>query len=161
MMYVKVKGFTLIEMLFYCAICCSILFWGISSWVQLKRQNERETIVDAIKTAVHYARIQALSRGRSLVLSPRTSEKDWAQGMVLSELNKEQKKQKVLQEWAWNHRQWTIAWTGATGSNNILIADNISAAMSNGTFLVKTKDGRQQVKLILNRFGRVSVDATS
>ena len=153
----KFKGFTLLELLITVSLFSILMMLGSFSWIHLKQNNELTLLVDEIKNVVHYAKIQALSRGHSLLLSPADHSLNWSNGFVLNQVDKQSKKEELLYQWKWSHYNWSIEWFGANGTKNIIFSDNAAGAMSNGRFVLTNNHTRARVVLVLNRLGRIKV----
>jgi prepilin-type N-terminal cleavage/methylation domain-containing protein len=151
----KKKGFTLLELLFGLAICSILLFIGFSSWIHFKQRNEQDLLVNEIITAIHYAKIQAISYGRPLRLSSKKPNADWSSGMNLSLADVDINTEQLLHQWSWKDNNWNVEWVGVKGLNNIIITNTASNAMSNGRFILHNKHSDEKIILILNRLGRV------
>jgi type IV fimbrial biogenesis protein FimT len=153
------KGFTLIELLTTLAIlgCLSILSFG--SYSYLMRANEQQIIIDELKTAIQYAKMQALGLDNSVILTPLDSSHNWAKGMVLSTWDKKTNTLKILYQWQWNHPCWILMWKGLHSSDKIIFSSYLASAMSNGHFTLSNRVLNQNISIILNRLGRVRVES--
>jgi prepilin-type N-terminal cleavage/methylation domain-containing protein len=149
----RIKGFTLLELLIGLTVCGFLLFSGLVSWSQWRQKNERQLLINEIKTAIHYAKIQAISYGRPLLLSSKNSNHDWSKGMNLTLVQRDSKQ--LLHQWGWENPNWTVRWLGVNGLNNIIITGSASNALNNGRFILKNKNTGETIELVLNRLGRV------
>lgn len=147
----KLNGFTLLEALITLAILSVLTLICFSSGSFLIHKNEGQIIRDEIETAIQYAKIQAISLGRPVALSPLDKEQNWSKGMKLTlENNKD-----ILYQWQWHHPLWNIMWSGAHSANKITISNSAVTAISNGKFALSNSYSRQNITIILNRLGRV------
>lgn len=145
----KQNGFTLIEWLICFAVCSILVCISFASWIQLRQKNEQQLLIAEIKTAIHYAKLQAMSHGSSLMLSPQASNQDWSKGI------KVMKGHQLMHQWNWQNSNWDLRWQGAGGTNHIMISGSVSHAISNGRFILTNKNTQEQVILVLNRIGRI------
>jgi len=153
----KIKGFTLIELLITIVILVGLSSMGIASYAYLIRKNEQQMIIDQLKTAVQYAKIQAITLGNPVYLAPLDTNLDWSNGAILYTFNKKTNKSELVYQWQWHHPQWSITWTGINFAHKIMFTNNPANAISNGHFtLVNFQTGKQTV-IILNRLGRIRV----
>jgi Tfp pilus assembly protein FimT len=152
----SIKGFTLLEVIFTLSLFICLSLFSINALSLLKEKNEKQMIIDELKMAIQYARFQAINLGHTLYLTPNSRGENWSKGMDLKQLNKITGQMELIHQWQWQHRNWTLSWSGA-GSNKILISNNPSHAISNGTFILTDAKSNQSVKVLLNRLGRLKV----
>jgi prepilin-type N-terminal cleavage/methylation domain-containing protein len=149
------KGYSLIELL-TCLSLLAILLSFTVSVTSLYKKNQLQTITDDIKKAFQFAKMQALISGKTLLLAPLPPSKDWSAGMVLfvdpgnhqytSDI-------KPLQKWQWHFTGITITWHGFQSRGYLLFTPDINSSTLNGYFIIK--NSIQQIKLVINRIGRI------
>ncbi|WP_426759970.1 pilus assembly FimT family protein, partial [Pseudomonas aeruginosa] len=76
----KITGFTLLETMLTLALLVGLLLLGSWSFFSLIQNNERETLVNSIKTAIQYSKIQAIHLGHPIYLLPFGSNENWSRG---------------------------------------------------------------------------------
>lgn len=130
------------------------MFMVIFSLIQ---NNERETLVNSIKTAIQYSKIQAIHLGHPIYLLPFGSNENWSRGMVLADLNRKSNKTELIYQWQWSSNSWNINWKGVDSNYRIIISNIPNRAMSNGKFILNNRRTNEKVVVTLNRLGRVRV----
>lgn len=153
----KIKGFTLIELLTTMLLFVILSTLAVSSYSYLFKQNEQQTIVNELKAAIHYAKIQAISLGTPLTLTSLDGTKNWSKGMLLGKFNRRTKKIERFYQWQWRHPGWELAWVGARSFEKIIFSNTPASAISNGHFTLINRDTNQKVVIILNRLGRLKI----
>lgn len=121
----------------------------------LKNKNEKQRLVDELKTAMHYAKIQAISRGYSVSLVPIDPNLSWTKGMQLVRLHKKLNQIEVLYQWSWHYSNWNIDWKGVL-SQQIKFSPNPLNALSNGRWRIMNRYSKERFELVLNRIGHCS-----
>lgn len=154
----KIKGFTLIEVLIVLGILVGLILLSVGSSTQLISKNEQQTLIDDIRTVIQYARIQAHALGHTVYLAPLSPDFDWSKGIVLSHYNYQLKQNEVLYQWQWHHPHWRLSWSGVTSSNKISLSNNTINSISNGTFTLSNLLTKVKKVIILNRLGRIKID---
>ncbi len=137
-----------------------VLFFSVPFAQSFYKKNQLQQVADEIKTAIHTAKMQALLRHDKLVLSPLTGFTDWSKGMLLFVDNAKHhysQKDKLLHEWHWTPKGIQVSWHGFQSKDYLLFATDLSCSTTNGYFMIK--NNLQQVKLVINRVGRVKQDA--
>lgn len=86
----KVKGFTLLELVITMSLFLSLSIVGIGSYVYFMKKNEQKTFIDELRTAIQYAKMQSIILGNSVYLAPLDISSSWSNGMALNFLNKKQ-----------------------------------------------------------------------
>lgn len=155
--YKHKQGFTLMELLITMSVVAILSILGLASSAYFTEKNEQQRIIDEIRTAVQYAKIQAIHLGKPVYLVPFDSAMNWSKGLSLIAVNKKSSQQEVLYQWQWHHPRWHLVWSGINASNKISLSNNPITAISNGTFHLTNIRTKQSVDLILNRLGRVRV----
>ncbi|KTD68091.1 MULTISPECIES: GspH/FimT family pseudopilin [Legionella] len=153
----KIKGFTLLELLIAMTLFLGLSIIGIASYTYFINKNEQQTIIDELRTAIQYAKIQAMILGNPVYLAPLNSSSDWSNGVVLRFLNKQTNQLKLIYQWQWSHPRWRLSWEGAGSTKKIIFATSLGQGMSNGHFILVNKVTHEQVTMILNRLGRIRV----
>lgn len=153
----KVKGFTLFELLITISLLLSLSIVGIGSYTYFMRKNEQKALIDELRTAIQYAKMQAIILGNSVYLAPLDISSSWSKGMVLNFLNKKTNKIELIYQWQWSHPRWDLNWEGVSLTNKIVFSTHPGQAISNGRFILINKDTHEQVVIILNRLGRIRV----
>ena len=153
----KIKGFTLIEVLITLIFLAGLFLLSITSVSFLRYKNERQTIIDEIRTAIQYAKIQATILGHPVYLAPVDTSLNWSQGMTLTQYNNKKNTSNLLYQWHWNHPRWNITWSGVGALNKITLSNNPVSAISNGQFLLFNSYTKEHVAIILNKLGRVKI----
>jgi len=155
---IKVNGFTLIEMLFTLMFIAVLSLFSVTSASFLVHKNEQQTIVDEIKTAIQYAKTQAVSLGHPVSLSPNDKELNWSKGVILTRMQSKTGNNPVLYQWNWHHPRWDITWAGMNSPHKIILSNNPVSAISNGHFVLFNTRTKERVELILNRLGRIRIN---
>ena len=153
----KIKGFTLLELVITIALFIGLSLLGIASYSYFINKNEQQTIIDELRAAIQYAKIQAIILGNPVYLAPIDSSSDWSNGMVLSFFDKQTNQAQLIYQWQWSHRRWSLNWEGAGSTNKIIFSTFLGQAMSNGHFTLINKVTHEQFTVILNRLGRIRV----
>ncbi|MFT4058253.1 MAG: prepilin-type N-terminal cleavage/methylation domain-containing protein [Legionella sp.] len=153
----KNKGFTLLELVITMTLLILLTTLSIASYSYLVRNNEQQTIIDELSSAVQYAKMQALILGKSVILQPVDDSLDWSHGLLLTTWSSKQHQSEILHQWQWYHPQWQLTWIGAHSDNKILFSDNPMHAISNGHFNLMNISTAKNKIIILNRLGRIRV----
>ncbi|MCL9684251.1 GspH/FimT family pseudopilin [Legionella maioricensis] len=153
----KIKGFTLIEVLITLIFLAGLSLLSISSASFLTYKNERQTLIDEIRTAIQYAKIQAITLGHPVYLAPVDTSLNWSKGMILAQYNNKKNTSAPLYQWRWHHPRWNITWTGAGALNKIMLSNNPVSAISNGQFVLFNSYTKERVVIVLNKLGRIKI----
>ncbi|KTD50782.1 GspH/FimT family pseudopilin [Legionella quateirensis] len=151
----NIKGFTLIELVIVLVLITGLTILGVSSSTQLISKNEKQALIDDIRTIVQYARIQAVSLGHTVYLAPLDPAFNWSKGVALTRFNKKLSQDEVLHQWQWSYHHWTVNWSGVNAAHNIAFAHDTVHGISNGTFTLSNIRTHEKIKIIVNRLGRV------
>lgn len=151
----KLKGFTLLELVVALSLFAFLLFLGLTASRDLLSNNEQHILVDDIKNAVYYAKNQSLILGKTVYLKSLDKERDWSRGMMLGLIDNNQ--WIILHQWQWEHKFWSVSWAGLDGDKKIRLSYQLMHAISNGTFSLMNHQTKEKVKLVLNRLGRIKV----
>ncbi|HGF0934257.1 TPA: GspH/FimT family protein [Legionella pneumophila] len=153
----KITGFTLLETMLTLALLLGLLLLGSWSFFSLIQSNERESLVNSIKTAIQYSKIQAIHLGHPIYLLPFGSNENWSKGMVLAKLNRKSNKTELIYQWQWSSNSWNINWKGVDSNHRIIISNIPNRAMSNGKFILNNRRTNEKIVVTLNKLGRVRV----
>lgn len=153
----KIRGFTLLEAVLALTLLVGLLLVGSWPFFSLIQKNERETLINNIKAAVQYSKIQAIHLGHPIYLIPLGSNENWSGGMMLAELNPKSNKTELIHQWQWSSNSWNINWKGVDSTHRIIISNIPNRAMSNGKFILNNRRTNEKVVVTLNRLGRVRV----
>ncbi|HAT1720070.1 TPA: GspH/FimT family protein [Legionella pneumophila] len=153
----KITGFTLLETMLTLALLLGLLLLGSWSFFSLIQSNERESLVNSIKTAIQYSKIQAIHLGHPIYLLPFGSNENWSRGMVLAKLNRKSNKTELIYKWQWSSNSWNINWKGVDSNHRIIISNIPNRAMSNGKFILNNRRTNEKIVVTLNKLGRVRV----
>lgn len=151
----KINGFTLFELLITMALLATLSVIATSSYSYFLRKNERQIILDGLRSSVHYAKIQALTLDTTVFLTPLDDSLTWTNGIMVSTKNKKTHNMKKLYQWQWHHLQWELNWVGARAGNRITFSNDPAKAISNGHFILKNTNTGEETIIVLNRLGRV------
>lgn len=149
-------GFTLLELLISLFVLALITSFSLSNTSALYQKNQLQAVTSEIKKAIQTGKLQALSRGESLALTPLTNSTDWSSGMLLFVDNANHQYTpdgKLIYQWTWKSTGVHVSWQGFQSKNYLLFAANLKSNITNGFFIIK--DNAHQVKLIVNRLARV------
>ncbi|HCX3484065.1 TPA: GspH/FimT family protein, partial [Legionella pneumophila] len=150
----KITGFTLLETMLTLALLLGLLLLGSWSFFSLIQSNERESLVNSIKTAIQYSKIQAIHLGHPIYLLPFGSNENWSRGMVLAKLNRKSNKTELIYQWQWSSNSWNINWKGVDSNHRIIISNIPNRAMSNGKFILNNRRTNEKIVVTLNKLGR-------
>jgi Tfp pilus assembly protein FimT len=153
----KIKGITLLELLVTMLLLFALSIIAIGSYSSLMQKNEQQVIIDELKKAVHFAKIQAIIRGTPVTLAPLDNSTNWADGVILRALNKKSNEKELIYQWQWHHPHWRLDWTGVNALNKISFSNNPTHAISNGRFTLISTQNNQHVAIVLNRLGRIRI----
>ncbi|MFJ1267767.1 GspH/FimT family protein [Legionella lytica] len=151
----KLKGFTLLELLLTLMLLLSLSLVAVASYSSFLHKNERQTLIDELKNSIAYAKTQALILNSPVVLTSLNDSLNWASGLRLSIKNKKTNKIETLYQWQWQHPRWQLSWIGARSGNRIIFSNNPANAMCNGRFILTSRDNDEPTEIILNRLGRI------
>lgn len=150
------SGFTLLEILLCLLLLSMVTFFSLPYTPLLYKKNQSQTISADIKNAIHTAKMQALLQGQALALTSLNRTNNWSDGMRLVIDNPShhyQEDSDTLYEWHWTSTGTQVEWHGFQSNEYVLFATDLRSSRTNGYFLIKNAD--QQIKLVLNRLGRV------
>lgn len=148
----RAAGFTLLEILTCLLLLSVISFFSLSYTPSLYKKNQLQALTSEIKSSIHIAKMQALIEGKPLMLAP-LYPANWSNGMELIIDNPNHQKDKPLYEWHWKPANIHVEWHGFQSNEYLLFASDLRASHTNGYFLIK--NANQQIKLVVNRLGRV------
>lgn len=153
-------GVTLIELL----VCLAIM--GMIGWLAMPfspsfyQKNQLHVIVDEMKSAIRYAKLQAIIRGKYVILTPKADLNNWSSGMALYMENAtahpwSTSRGELIYEWTWPSTGTHIVWHGFQSNDYLRFAPELSQSAVNGSFLIDINH-QHQIKLMVNRLGRVT-----
>lgn len=154
----KTFGFTLLELLICCSLILILSVISIASYSFLIRKNEHDIIVNDLKAAISYAKMQTIILGSDIILNPLNQESDWSKGIEIRYFNFKTMQLELINQWQWKHSQWNVQWRGVGSSNRIRFPRFPGNGISNGQFIVKNIHDSQTSTIILNRIGRFRVE---
>jgi prepilin-type N-terminal cleavage/methylation domain-containing protein len=153
----KIKGFTLIEIISALVILGILCACTLSFLPLLLKKNQMTVIVDDIKHAVQYAKLDALSNLRTVILTPLDEEKNWSTGMILCEDNPNHHcgpEAIRIRQWQWHSPSVRVTWRGMESTNYLRITPTLVNRIASGHFIVKENHGSEMC-LVVNRLARV------
>jgi Tfp pilus assembly protein FimT len=156
-MAMKMRGFTLLELLITSSLLISLSLIGVASYTYLLKKNEQQTLIDGLRSAIQYSRLQAIILGKPVYLSALNNSPDWSSGMRLSIFKKQTNQMESIYQWQWNYPHWDLAWEGLEVSHKIRFSTYPGQGISNGNFVLINKDTKEKTTLILNRLGRIRI----
>lgn len=151
------SGFTLLEVITTLLILGIVCCYGLSFLPSLLNKNQMEVVADEIKQAIHIAKIEALINARTVILKPLTEEGDWSSGMALcveDPSHHVKNDTMLLREWHWRKGVIRVTWQGFESKQWLRVSPSLAERAVNGQFIVRD-NARRQIKLIINRLGRV------
>lgn len=152
----KIKGFTLIELMITVACLGLLLVLASSATYYLRHKNEGQVIINEVQAAIQYAKIKAALLGHPLHLAPLDETTlNWTKGMVLLQNNKNHPI--LIQQWPWHHPHWRLTWSGVYAVDKIAVSNNPASAISNGQFSLFDEKEEEKVVMMLNRIGRLRI----
>ncbi|MCE9685274.1 GspH/FimT family pseudopilin [Shewanella sp. AS16] len=116
----KHNGFTLVELMVTVAIAVLLLLIGVPALSSVYQQSRSETNIKTIQEALTFARAQAVSYGREIIVCPYAASPcgtDWSKGLSVYTLNAGAKR--VLREYQGFNSQDAIKVTGADAEAKI------------------------------------------
>lgn len=153
------RGFSLLEALITLVVVSFLTGIAINSLGFFRVHNEQHLIEDELVRVVQYAKMQALSLGHAVYLTPlNPSESNWAKGIRLVHINSLTQQPELLYEWGWHHPRWQLIWSGVGDSSKIVFAAAANHMISNGHFHLTDMSHKHQSNLTINRLGRIKVD---
>ncbi len=148
--HAREAAFSLVESLICLSILSIVFYFGIPSLSQLSNNNQLAVIKQDLTNAIRFAKTQAVAENQPLLLRPLAAG-DWSQGVVVMTEHL-----KTIQEWHWEGMAVHVVWHGFQ-SSYLRFSPNINQNTLNGFFLMNNQ-GNQQIKLIVNRIGRVRME---
>ncbi|MGL6036637.1 MAG: GspH/FimT family pseudopilin [Legionella sp.] len=152
-------GFSLLEALITLVVVTVLTGIAINSLGFFQANNEQRLIEDELVRVVQYAKMQALSLGHAVYVTPlKPHESNWAKGIRLEHINPLTQQPELLYEWSWHHPRWQLNWSGAGDSSRIVFAAAANHMISNGRFHLSDMSQQHHSSLSINRLGRIKVD---
>jgi prepilin-type N-terminal cleavage/methylation domain-containing protein len=143
-------GFTLIELLVALIVGAVLFILSAQSFNYLQRSNARTALTDHLTTAIQYANLVAMTKGKPVYLKPLLNN-NWAQGVGLFTALENQ----LLYSWDWHYQGWQVQWLGFESRKRLLLGSGPEHAASNGHFIIINQATHEHSKLLVNRLGRV------
>lgn len=153
----KIKGFTLIELVVTLAIISGLAALGLITSSFIVKKNERQILIDEISNAVQYAKINAVILGTTVYLVPLDDALNWSKGAILKKLDVKKNKMVLVHQWQWHHSNWTVTWSGVNATDKIIVSSNLMKAISNGHFDLHNVYTKEDARVVLNKLGRLKV----
>jgi Tfp pilus assembly protein FimT len=151
------RGFTFLELMSYLVILTLFLTCSTSVGVSFYKKNQQRIIAEEIKAAIHFAQLQAVSTGQSLVLTPLDARNDWSNGMLLFMDNPKHhydSESKLIHKWQWFAKPVHVTWQGFQSKRYLLFTPTINNNTVNGYFMIHAALCND-IKLTINRIGRI------
>ena len=153
----RLVGLTLIELLVSLSVLAILVCCSFSFSPSLYKKNQLQRVTDDIKSAIRFAKMQALLTGDIVALTPIATTGGWSEGMLLFVDNVKHRYVSggtLLHQWRWTLSGIQVSWHGFQSGNYLLFTPDISSSTVNGEFII-TNHIQQQVILVVNRLGRV------
>ena len=155
----RTTGLTLLELLVGLAIMALAFCFSVPFLHTMQIQQEHKRCINALKSLLQYARMQAFLRGETLVLAPQNNDKNWSHGVylfvqegrTLPPKNKEE-----LYVWHWQHSGIQVSWHGFQSNDYLIIDAQLSRLALNGYFLIDDGVSNPE-KITVSRFGQMDV----
>ena len=147
----KSRAYTFIELL------AIVLFFTIPFGLSLHQKNQIQVVHDDIKSAIRYAKTQALTTGNNVILTPLMDSNDWSDGVILFIDNAKHhytQDDKLIHEWHWQTPGIHIEWNGYQSNRYLLFSADASQNVVNGTFSI-TSNSKYHLSLVINKLGRI------
>lgn len=141
------KGMTFIELLICLSIISIIFCFNTPLSSLLYQTNQLQVVANEIKSAIQYAKIQAINRHEQIILAPLPLTHDWSTGIAVLANGQ------ILQTWPWQIHGLSVVWHGFQSHDYLLCTYDVNRSSMNGFFLLSANN--QQIKLVINRLGRV------
>lgn len=151
------SGFSLIELLVTLTILGLLFVYGMCSMTMSYRKNALQKTADEIKLAVHFAKIEALTKEHTVTLAPLSKEGGWSTGMRLFVDNNKHdynKESVLIRIWSWHDKAIHVSWNGFESTHYLRFSPSLSERTANGSFMIQD-DAHHEIKLVVNRLGRI------
>ena len=151
------RAFTLIELLLSLTLLAILLFFAVPFASSMHEKNQIQVIQDDIRSAIRFAKTQAMISGNNILLTPLPDSNDWSNGMLLFVDNPKHHytaDTQPLQKWQWFSSGIQVTWKGFQSSHYLLFSADLSKNATNGTFIIRNQS-QIRVKLVVNRLGMV------
>jgi len=146
-------GLTLVELLICLTIVALVCCFTAPFTPSLFQKSQSDVLMDDIRNAIHYAKLQAVLRGHRLILMHQPDTVDWSSGMALYEDQGKLKKQ-LIHEWRWPTFKGHVIWHGLQSKHYLRFEPDLNQSTVNGTFVIEMNQ-HKSLKLVVNRLGRV------
>lgn len=149
-------GLSLLETLMALLILSILFAFGMSNLLNSYSKNQDEVIAKDILQAIQFAKMQALTHGKTVTLAPIEKDGDWSQGMRLLTHDK-----LVIREWQWHHfGNHQVRWRGFESLNYLRFTPDLLSRSANGQFVIQ-HDAKHQIKVVVNRLARARMISNS
>lgn len=154
------KGFTLFELLLAIFISSILLLSSVMIYRHFTLQNQLALTVNRIVSALHYARIQAISEKIPVVLCPNENNvkcgSDWQTGLLVTDLNN----QTIFRAIASFAKLFRVVWRGSLGDNDLIQfqRDGFTYGQQGSFLICGPPRSHLSAKIIVLRTGRVRTE---
>lgn len=142
----------------FCISLLSLLVTFAMPWAKsVYQKNRLQARVNALTTAILFARNTAFSKNVPMTLSPLPGTDDWSRGMILFVDNPEHRyssKDHIIQAWQWQSSNVQVQWQGFQSKRYLTFSSHLQQSTANGHFLLSTDSGLQK-KVYVTRLARV------
>jgi type IV fimbrial biogenesis protein FimT len=156
----KSLGLTLIECLLSLFLLSMLFMSALPSVSGLLQKNQMQVLQDDLKSAIFYARSQALIRNQPILLTPLSETNDWSEGITVfvdNETHRYASDSEILFQWHWSYSDVRVTYHGFQANQALRFVPEISQNAVNGYFLIQNQY-QQGIKVVINRFGRVRIE---
>lgn len=154
-------GFSLIEGMIVVFVIVCVTIGAIPLWRTFFYRNQVDARVEAIVSAVNYAKAQAIHSKKTLVLTPLSGTQDWSLGMQLfTDSNHNQaldNDEQLMRIWQWQPDKVMVVWYGFRSDHYLVFEPNLDNGALSGHFIVQSKNNQRKRNVIINRVGRIRV----
>ena len=152
------RGFSLIELITALIIFAILCAYSMSFMPSLHQKNQLQVMADEIQQAIHFAKIEALTKAHTVTLTPLSEQEDWSFGMLLFVDNKTHSYSpgiSLIREWHWHSPGVHVTWKGFESTRYLRFSPDLMSRGCSGHFVV-ADNALNQIKLVVNRLGRVA-----
>jgi len=137
----------------------AILFLlGMTTISALYKKNQLQRVTNEITAAIQFAKTQAVLLNKPLILLPISKEHGWSSGFMLFVDNSQHQlpsNTSPIYQWQCSKKNTDVIWHGFKQVDYLIFSPKLRLNVSNGYFIIK--NNLLQIKLVLNRLGRVRV----
>lgn len=148
------SGFSSLECVMVLLILGVLLGVG---WPLFNTRNpwqQSQWLATQLTTAIHYARMEAVTRGELLQLIPDVHDTQMRLKLVRHEKTKQSSQ--ILHEWDWDTAPCEVQWYGFQ-KQGVLFSPDVYHVAANGYFLIH-HGTKKMIKLVVNRWGKVHLE---